>query len=296
MTNRTTSIDALQFKALLIARAYVYEAFHHLCGGTPNSELLEALSSNVSQDIFEEYASSEEILALRDLLKAYGEMDAQASESFLDKAKDEYTRVFIGPMALPASPYESPYTGSHDMALLQENTLVVRSIYRENGLEPKRLHAVPDDHIAFMCSFMAKRARRACDLFEEGKEDALSQRLQSQGEFLAFHMLGWLQVFSESVATSDAASSNVVFPVALKALSSFVESDHAFVLEGVAWLNGGSTEDSRGSFEQEEACKQDVVAQIEDALAKAKEAYARLCEIMQVGLEDFSFVKIGSNS
>ena len=59
-------------------------------------------------------------------------------ETFIDGAKDEYMRVFIGPAALPASP-TNLLTGIYDMSLLQENTLAVRA-----GIQKQRLRAEED--------------------------------------------------------------------------------------------------------------------------------------------------------
>lgn len=290
MTFSKQSEDAIQFEALLIARTYIYEMFHHLCGGVTNAELLASITSDVVLDILEEYESVEEMAALRELLGAYAAMTDVERADFTDRAKDEYTRVFIGPGALPASPYESPYRGSHDMALLQENTLSVREAYRAHGMEPKRLHAIPDDHIAFICSFMAKRAQRACGLYEDGKRAALVMELRSEGEFIAAHMLGWVDIFAQSVATSQAASMNVIIPRVLAALAAFVAADRAFTLEGMAWLVQESDDtpekqDGYGARSEEEQ-------QIAAAFAEAKAACAALREVSQVGLEDYSFAEV----
>ena len=288
MTVSGKTADELQFEALLIARAYLYEMFHHLCGGVPTAELLEALGCEATQDVMGEYESIEDMNALRRLLASYAGMDAVERVSFLDAAKDEYTRIFIGPASLPASPYESPYRGSHDTALLQENTLAVREAYRSFGLEPKRLYAIPDDHIAFLCSFMAKRAERAQELWEVEDREALAQELKAEGAFMAVHLLGWLDIFAKSVATSVAAASNVLYPMVLRALSAFVKADSGFVLEGAAWLR----EEGRETQSDENDCPAEMLELVECSFASAKEGYAALQQIAQVGLEDYLLVQI----
>ena len=57
---------------------------------------------------------------------------------------EEYTRLFIGPGELPCQPMESPYR-TKDAAVFQENTLAVRAIFREHGLQLARLMRIPDD-------------------------------------------------------------------------------------------------------------------------------------------------------
>ena len=61
--------------------------------------------------------------------------------ALLDAARDEYTRLFVGPGALPAPTWESPDL-TKEPTLFQENTLAVRAAYRAHGVEPKRLQPV----------------------------------------------------------------------------------------------------------------------------------------------------------
>lgn len=291
MTSQNKTPDALQFEALLVARMYIYEMFHHLCGGCPNAELLDVLSADVVQGIFEEYESVENVDVLRKVLAAYRNMDVQKATSFISDASDEYTRVFIGPASLPASPYESPYRGSHDTALLQENTLKVRRAYADFGLVPKRIHAVPDDHIAFMCSFMSKRAKRAVEFFEADDIDKLITEFASQVGFMSAHMLGWLDIFANSVATSAAASSDVLYPKTLKALAGFVSADFVFLAEGVEWLETDfASKDDEGSAD--DAYLPNALDHDKQAIAQAKKAYSKLLEVKQRGLDDYLLVQI----
>lgn len=284
--------DALQFEALLNARAYLYEMFYHLTGGVPTADLLGTISSDTVQNVLDEYERFDEMLHLAKLLSLYAEMDSSEAECFIDRAKDEYTRVFIGPASLPASPYESPYRGSHDMSLLQENTLAVRQAYRSGGFEPKRLHAIPDDHIAFMCSFMAMRALGTVQMYELDDRQALSTELIEQSEFVNSHMVGWLDVFAESVATSDAALADVLYPTVLKALGVFVKADSSFLLEGTAWL----AEESASELEIVESSEANqavnALAEAESAFREVKESLAMLQSVEQLGLTDYSLVRI----
>lgn len=286
---RAAHADALQFEALLIARAYIYEMFYHLTGGVPTADLLGAISGETVQSVLDEYEGFDEMSHLAKLLSRYADMDDSEAEGFIDRAKDEFTRVFIGPASLPASPYESPYRGSHDTALLQENTLAVRQAYRRGGFEPKRLHAIPDDHIAFMCSFMAVRALSAARMYEMDDKRALSVELVEQSGFLDSHMVGWIDVFAESVATSDAASGDVLYPSVLKALGAFVRADGTFLLEGSAWLDEEPVPEVGG----------DKADQVTQALEEAKSAFKEVREsltklqgVEQLGLADYSLVRI----
>ena len=159
MAGETRSADALALEALLVSRAHLYLLFHAALGGVPTAELIEALLSQATMDAVEEYAEDNPSMA--GFVRFLQDLAAQDASALLEAAADEYTRVFVGPAALPASPYESPYTGKHDMSLFQANTLVVRNIFREQGLQVRHLMRVPDDHVSLMCDFMAKMGQRA---------------------------------------------------------------------------------------------------------------------------------------
>lgn len=229
-----------QLEALLLSRAYLYELFHKLLGGTPDAEVLEALLGQSTSDVLEEFAgASDELVAFGSFLAV---LHADDADDLLDRARDEYTRVLVGPLALPASPYESPYTGAHDMALFQQNTLEVRASYGEWGLQVKRLQAVPDDHVSIMCAFAAELSQRAIDALLRGEGTRLAGILRSQDAFVSEHLANWLGVYAKSVRNSKAGAQAVLYPQLLEALSAFAKADVDFLAESAYWTEGESTE------------------------------------------------------
>jgi TorA maturation chaperone TorD len=66
----------------------------------------------------------------------------------------EFHRLFVGPGALVAPPYESVYR-SPEQVLMQAETLAVRAMYRQYGLALRPDLNEPDDHIAFELEFYA---------------------------------------------------------------------------------------------------------------------------------------------
>ena len=228
--------DILQLEALLLSRAFLYELFHKLFGGTPDEALLEMLTAEVTADTLEEFAgASDELMTLGGFLAV---LRADDRAQLLVRARDEYTRVFLGPLALPASPYESPYTGAHDMATFQANTLEVRSVYRANGLRVRREQAVPDDHVALMCAFMAELAKRALVALREGRAADLAALLRDQRAFVENHMANWLGIFAKSVRNSKAGAEAVLYPQMLEGLDAFTRADLDFLAESAYWAEG----------------------------------------------------------
>ncbi|WP_172136157.1 molecular chaperone [Adlercreutzia sp. ZJ473] len=300
--------DALQLEALLVARAHLYTLFHKLTGGVPDEAVLGALLSEATADVVEELAQGSDVLAgfaafLADMRArccgagdgsgaagAVGAADAAASPSapahlgataaaeLLDAARDEYVRVFVGPGALPASPYESPYTGAHDAALFQANTLAVRAAYREQGFSLRRVQAVPDDHVSALCAFMAQLAGRSLAAFRARRADDLARQLRAQEAFASAHLTPWLGVYAKSVRNSKAGARAVLYPQLLEALAAFAQVDVVLLEESAFWAESGALPaEAAGGFEQ---------------LAAANDALAALATLRPFGIVDNEIVPL----
>lgn len=277
MENTDRAQDELQLEALLLSRSYLYTLFHKLFGGAPDQELLGALLGNTTSDVLEEFAgASAELKALGAFLST---LCGDERDSLVDRAHDEYTRVFIGPAALPASPYESPYTGAHDMSLFQENTLAVRAAYHAQGLRVRREQAVPDDHVALLCAFMAEQAKRSLAALREGRLADLAGQLREQHAFAQVHLASWLAIYAKSVRNSKAGASAVLYPQMLEGLDAFVRADLEFLTESAYWAEG-----------QEGAEGHALGAAAE--LAGAQEALEALAALRPFGIQDNELVSL----
>ena len=274
MENAGRTQDALQLEALLVSRAYLYALFHKLMGGEPNEQLLAVLLDDTTADVVDEFAAGSEAL------QAFGEflvaLRANDASDLLDRARDEYTRVFVGPAALPASPYESPYTGAHDMSLFQENTLAVRGIYHDHGLRVRREQAVSDDHVAIMCAYMAELANRALEAFHAGNAAALADLLRDAGSFVETHLASWIGIYAESVRNSKAGAAAVMYPQLLEALTTFAHADIVFTVEAAYWAQCNSLE----------------TVDVAPELAPACVALAELTAIHPFGIQDNELVNL----
>ena len=206
--------ESIDLEALLLSRAYLYTLFHKLFGGTPDAAMVTCVLSETTRDVVEEYAGDDPSMkGLGRFLENLGECVDGAV--LTDQARDEYTRLFIGPGELPCQPMESPYR-TKDAAVFQENTLAVRAIFREHGLQLARLMRIPDDHIATMCGFMAHEAERSLAELCAGNVDALAASLRGQEAFVRDHMLTWVDDFARCARRSKTA---VLYPQMIEALS-----------------------------------------------------------------------------
>lgn len=232
MVPQGASTDSLQLEALLIGRTYLYTLFHKAFGGEPTEDLLNILTSEVTQDVLDEYAQNSETLAgLKPFLLQLGQQD---TAEMIDAAKDEFTRTFIGPMTLPASPYESPYR-TMEATLFQENTLVVREAFRSAGYLPKAYQHVPDDHVSIICHFAALRAQKVLNAFRSGEAEQAALLMREQNAFAREHMANWLGEYARQLRFSKTA---VLYPQLMEALAAFVDTDVVFADEAAYWLEG----------------------------------------------------------
>lgn len=281
MATETVSADALALEALLVSREYLYTLFHMALGGTPSADLLDALASQVTINTVEEYAQDNASMAgFVDFVRSLAARDAA---ELLDAAKTEYMHVFVGPAALPASPYESPYRGKHDMALFQANTVVVRRAYREHGYQVRHVMRVPDDHVAIMCDFMAKLGERSVKALQAGDAAALAATLRDQQVFIENHLAGWLGVYAKAVRTSKVGAGAVLYPQLIEAVDAFVACDRIFCQEAAYWAEGVRGEN--GSSKSGSA-----LAAHEPRFPEVEAAALKLGELELLGIDDNTLV------
>lgn len=223
-------------ESLLASRTYLYTLFHKLLGGTPNAEVIETLLGPEVEDALRYCLNDDAVLRhFSHFLSDYANNMDRCE--LLEKAKNEYTRLFIGPAALPTPTWESPYH-TRELTFFQENTLVVRRLYREKGLQPKKMQRVPDDHVALMCSFAAHQARYIWEKMSAGDLASSSVELRNQHVFLSEHMTSWLPAFAEGVRVSKTA---VLYPQLIEALAAFAARDIVFLNEAAWWAENLST-------------------------------------------------------
>lgn len=188
---------------ILANRCFQYQFLQHIFGNTPTYELLDIATSGHTREslalcLDETDNRLEAYFTL--LAKIKRELDADPY-ALVDKLQDEYTRLFIGPHALPAPPWESVYT-SVERALFQPSTLEVRRIYAVYDFLPANYPHDADDHLALELDFMFHLAQLAQTLFAQGEKGAAKSVLTSQKAFLEEHLLNWVGSFAIDIQKS----------------------------------------------------------------------------------------------
>lgn len=271
--------EALSFEALLISRTYLYTLFHKALGGEPCGRLFELLSDEQTVSVVDEYASADSAMAtLKDYFAGLAE---KADGEFVDDARSEYTRVFVGPNRLLALPWESPYV-SHESVLFQKNTLAVRHAYNAHGWKIKRHLHVPDDHVSLMCGFMARLANESMISFEEPNLQDVRDQMIEQKLFIDGHLNNWLSKYAEGLCASGKAP---LYSRLVEGLTAFVRLDSVFAVEAISWI------DELSKWEEEAG--EGVSVSIGEAFSPdsdlfdaVKEALARLAALRLKDVED----------
>ena len=214
-------------EVLLCNRLFLYSLLHKLFGREPDEELLNILTEEHTGEAFALLSEEEKDIMDRTAAFLKEIREEKQNPAFLEEAKDEYTRLFIGPVSLVAPPWESVY-GQKDAMLFQESTLEVRNTYRQFGLLPEGYPRVADDSLALELHFMALLAHRGLDAFYAGKYDDLAADLSGSADFLKKHLLVWVPKFLERM---KGARSNILYPQMCLVLDEFLRKDAGTVQE-----------------------------------------------------------------
>ena len=212
---------------LLSNRLFLYSLMHKLFGREPDEELLNILTDEHTGEAFGLLSEEEKDIMDRTAVFLGEIREEKQNPAFLEEAKDEYTRLFIGPMSLVAPPWESVY-GQKDAMLFQESTLEVRNTYRQYGLIPEGYPHVADDSLALELHFMALLAQRGLDAFYAGKNDDLTADLTGSSDFLKKHLLVWVPKFLERM---KGAKTSILYPQMCLVLDEFLRKDAETVKE-----------------------------------------------------------------
>jgi len=113
-----------------------------------------------------------------------------------DQLDWDYTRLFIGPYALLAPPWESAYL-SEERLLFQESTLQVRQAYAKYGLLSQNHQHEADDHLSLELDFMFQLATKAEERYNHFSE--FQEILFDSKSFLQNHLLNWVPTLARDI-------------------------------------------------------------------------------------------------
>ena len=202
--------------AVHAARRYLYALGQLLLGGEPTIERLSSADADLLPDALE-------VVGLPD---DFGTANALAdARDHVEEACALYVRLFIGPVAPKALPWESTYR-SRSKALFRQETLDVRNAYRSQGLLPQAYPKVADDHIAIELGFLAALAGRALDALQVGDETARREAEEASRAFLEGHLLRWADDYAADLAKAAPGS---LYASLARLMGAFARNDAALL-------------------------------------------------------------------
>ena len=198
----------------LSAKLYAYSVFHRLMGDEPTEELFEAIDVDVLRESFEILG----VLPNQDV-EAFLTLLSESDRDF-DQLKRQYNRIFVGPAALPAPPWESVYR-DNKRVVMTATTLGVRNAYKAHGFIPQRYPHVPDDHLVLELDFIAALTAEALQACQAGDVDAASKHEADAVRFTHDHLSAWAPFFAEDVRDKGKAP---LYATVAQAMAAFVEA------------------------------------------------------------------------
>lgn len=216
----------------LACRAYLYDLLHEVFGGDCSSDSIARYFGKQTREMI-----AHEAAALSDCSREANnrrivgngartlEQCAEAALAYIDsrqgavhespseyaaEMKSDYAKLFQIPGDSYVSSWESPYVGT-EQALFQCSTLNVREAYHAAGLKLQAERHFPDDHIAAMMEYLAYMGTRAYDCFADGRDAECVRVLQDSKDFLASHVLTWIDAFANNVIEKDTRGYYVAF-------------------------------------------------------------------------------------
>lgn len=190
-------------KELVLAnRQFVWGVIARGFAEEPDGAFAEIVVSNHARDevALVEDETTDALLAAYEGMAAFFALPPAERDAAIAEAREAYTRVFVGPNTLAASPWETMHT-TGKRVLFHRDILSVRDAYRRAGFLPERYRQVADDAIGLECDFMAKLASDALAAFQEHDAQRYQDRLLQSLTFLTDHLLRWVDSLADSIET-----------------------------------------------------------------------------------------------
>lgn len=111
----------------------------------------------------------------------------------------DFTGAFAGTSAYrgkTAVPYESVFTSDKGL-MCQEGCREVFVAYKREAVKRREGLDWPDDHLSFMCQFMALMSRRTQRALAAGDGIAATHDLMVSRSFLVDHLVSWFGLFAD---------------------------------------------------------------------------------------------------
>ncbi len=175
------------WETTLTAYALAYGFLNKVFYEAPTTGFIDAL---LTDDLFTDWPPGSEEEDTEVGLRLLQSFCHTWSDDQLPDLVWDYTRLFVGPGPVLAPPWESVYL-SREHLLFDEQTLQVRQMYAQFGLQAPKLNSEPDDHLGLELAFMVHLCSLGLTAAQMGDTEGVQASLRYQRDFLAGHLLRW---------------------------------------------------------------------------------------------------------
>lgn len=187
MNNKSLAINSFY----LNFRCEIYKLLFVLFNDVPNVDLIKTLNKWEIEKV-KNWNGKKSKSLLVNLKKLVSSLVTEN----IDKLKQDYLKLFLGPGKLLVPPWESVYT-TGKRQVFQKSALEVKEFFLKCGFIQKDFFTTPPDHIATELEFMYLSAKEFVD--ENKNCNDKSEGLSLQKEFLEKHLLNWVPLFCKDL-------------------------------------------------------------------------------------------------
>jgi putative dimethyl sulfoxide reductase chaperone len=189
MTKQKILVDDVM--NIFYAREYAYDIFRRFFIEEPSREYVKHFIQQNMIDLFPFQEESEGISDGVKKIKAYlSKFNPGIIEKHFEDLHWDYTKMFIGPFEIQASPWESVYV-RQDKLLFQKTTMDVRKLYHKYGYHTGTNNIEADDHIGLELDFMYHLNQLSIQSGETKTETTIQEvnyLLMEQQQFIDNHL------------------------------------------------------------------------------------------------------------
>ena len=181
-----------EYRAALAARAPFYETLASLFFQPLSQEQVDTMA----QADFSAYAGLSDAMdeGFNDIARYLNKRNTGTR----NELAADFTGTFVGTKAYEgkvAVPYESVFTSDEGL-MYQEGYREVFATFKSQAVKKREGLDWPDDHLSFMCEFVALLSRRADAALEAGDVAEARRNLELSRDFLDAHILSWYEQFA----------------------------------------------------------------------------------------------------
>jgi putative dimethyl sulfoxide reductase chaperone len=187
---------------IFYAREFAYDILRRFFIEEPPREYVKLIIQKNMIDLFPFQEESEGIRTgvkkIKDYLAVY---NPGMIEKHYEDLHWDYTKMFIGPFEVQASPWESVYVRK-DKLLFQQTTMDVRKLYNKYGFQAGDYNIEADDHIGLELDFIFHLNRLCIESAESQAATALQEiryLLKEQKQFIEDHLEKFVPMLAQMV-------------------------------------------------------------------------------------------------